>query len=538
MKEQLYVKNVTVQYKGHIGIKNATFSLKGGEIIGLIGADGSGKSSLLHAIAGVERFTGEIIYDDVSYHNPKEAQPLKSKMGLMPQGIGLVLYDTLTVKEHLDFFADIRNIPIDDTFKSYRTKLLHMAGLEDFIDREAGKLSGGMMQKLSLICTLLHRPKLLILDEPTTGVDPLSRIELWEILDEIRKMEGSIILVSTAYMQEAQKMDHILLFDEGEIIASGSVSALLDSAKAYTYKQTPCEDGCITFDGRTYTRKNINADHVSPTLEGLFLINALQKGKTLTSMQISARQNRVNIPEIVMEAKQMSKYFESFIANEHIDMKLHRGEIVGLLGANGAGKTTFIKMLLGLYPMDEGELYLLGKRIQSGADRRELKSKIGYVSQHFSLYKDMTVGENLIYFVTLHALSKQKAAQRIKSYAKALGFSEYLDAFPRDLPLGINQRFSITAALLHEPVILFLDEPTSGVDTIARAQFWEILRQLKQQWGIAILITTHYMSEAEYCDRVVLLKEGKKVADASVAQLHDTHPKAKNFEEIFLEYYR
>ncbi len=538
MPRRLSVRDVTVRYKKRPGITKASLEAKGGEIVGFIGADGAGKSSLIHAIAGVIRFEGAVTYDGVRYHTPAEAERLKHDIGLMPQGIGLVLYDTLTVGEHLDFFADIRDIRRDDAFEAYRDRLLHMAGLRDFVDREARKLSGGMMQKLSLICTLLHRPKLLLLDEPTTGVDPLSRMELWEILDNIRREEGAIIIVSTAYMQEAAKMDSVYLFDEGEIIASGSVDSLLEGVRAYTYEQTPCERRCIAFDRRTYALDPLDAPHAEPTLEALFFVNALRKNRPLHRMQIAARASRVEIPDIVMEASGLTKRFGDFVADDHIDMELRSGEIVGLLGANGAGKTTFIKMLLGLYPIDEGELYLLGHPIRSGRDRQSLKAQIGYVSQHFALYKDMTVRENLRYFANMHALDPATAADRIDAYADALGFGTWLDAFPSELPLGINQRFSITAALLHEPVVLFLDEPTSGVDTIARAQFWEILQGLKAQWGISILITTHYMSEAEYCDRVVLLKEGKKIADDSVEALHRAHPHAKSFEEIFLEYYR
>ena len=538
MNQTLSVRDVSVHYKKRLGIKNASLEAERGEIVGFIGADGAGKSSLIHAIAGVIRFDGEVVYRGTAYHSPAEAEKLKKEIGLMPQGIGLVLYERLTVGEHLDFFADIRNLKKDAAFRAYRKKLLHMAGLSRFVDREAGKLSGGMMQKLSLICTLLHRPRLLLLDEPTTGVDPLSRMELWEILDDIRKSEGATIIVTTAYMQEAAKMDKILLFDEGEIIASGSVASLLERVREYTYEESTCENGCISFDRRTYALSPLPAKHAEPTLEALFFVNALQKGKQLSRMQIAGRESSVKIPELVMEAKGLTKRFGDFVANDRIDMELRGGEIVGLLGANGAGKTTFIKMLLGLYPIDEGELYLLGRPIRSGKDRQALKAEIGYVSQHFALYKDMTVRENLRYFANMHRIDPQKAAGRIEAYARALGFTDYLDAFPSELPLGINQRFSITAALLHEPVVLFLDEPTSGVDTIARAQFWEMLRALKQHWGISILITTHYMSEAEYCDRVVLLKEGKKLVDESVEKLHELHPAAKSFEEIFLEYYR
>ncbi len=532
-------KNITVSYKHTTGIKNASLHVGSGEIIGFIGADGAGKSSLMHAIAGVIGFEGEIVYQNMVYHSPKESEKIKPFMGLMPQGIGLVLYETLTVGEHLQFFADIRNLKQDSAFKAYRQKLLHMAGLSDFVDREAGKLSGGMMQKLSLICTLLHRPKLLILDEPTTGVDPLSRMELWEILDAIRKEEGTIILVSTAYMQEAAKMDRVLLFDEGEVIARGTTAELIDSIREYVYEKVPCPtEECLTFDGRTYTLKALDAPHAQPTLEGLFFANALQKHKELPKIKMLQRSQKADLPDIVMEAKGISKYFGDFVANDHVDMQLNRGEILGLLGANGAGKTTFIKMLLGLYPIDEGELNLLGKAIRNGKDRQALKSKIGYVSQHFALYKDMTVRENLLYFANMHKIPLATALERIDRYAKELGFDRHMDALPTSLPLGVNQRFSIAAALLHEPVILFLDEPTSGVDTIARAQFWEILKKLKDEWSISILITTHYMSEAEYCDRVVLLKQGRKIADDTLKNLYDAHPDAKTFEDIFMAYYR
>jgi ribosome-dependent ATPase len=243
------------------------------------------------------------------------------------------------------------------------------------------------------------------------------------------------------------------------------------------------------------------------------------------------------MPDIIVNAKCLTKKFGDFIADNCVSLELKKGEILGLLGANGAGKTTLIKMLLGLYPIDGGELYLLGKRIKSYKDRLELKSKIGYVSQKFALYKDMTIMENLKYFANMHNLSKSETKKKIEEYSEMLGFKDYLGNFPKEVPLGINQRFSVAAALLHEPVVLFLDEPTSGVDTIARSAFWKMLKKLKENWGISILITTHYMSEAEYCDRVVVLKRGKKIVDDSVKHLHELFP-GKTFEEIFLEYYK
>ena len=535
----LQVSGVIVMYGSVCAIKDVSLSAESGEIIGFIGADGSGKSSLLQAIAGVKSFEGSISYLDTTYHNPKEAEQIKAYVGFMPQGIGLVLYETLSVAEHLEFFRRLRSIKADTVFETYKEKLLHMSGLSEFTDREAGKLSGGMMQKLSLICALLHRPQLLLLDEPTTGVDPLSRLELWEMLKKISKEEGMVIIVSSAYMQEGAYMDRVMLFESAHIIASGTPAELEDSIASYTYKNTlTCKDAdTISFGNFTYSLEPKELPSAKPTLEGLFFVNALKEHKTIRHLSIEKLDHKEEIPPIVMEVKKVSKYFGKFKANSDIDMQLKRGEILGLLGANGAGKTTFIKMLLGLYAIDEGELTLLGRSIKSGKDRQDLKSKIGYVSQHFALYKDMSVKENLLYFSQMRGISLSVAQERIVQYARDLGFETYLEDFPKDLPLGVNQRFSIAAALMHQPLVLFLDEPTSGVDTLARAQFWNILQTLKNEWGISILITTHYMSEAEYCDRVVLLKNGKKVADDSVKNLYKSHPDAKNFEEIFLEYY-
>jgi len=535
---RLRIDGVSVSYKKRRALHPVTFEAEGGEIIGFIGADGAGKSSLMHAISGVIRFEGTVTYGAYAYRSPAEAEPIKHDLGFMPQGLGLILYETLTVGEHLDFFADIRHIRKDDTFKAYKEKLLHMAGLSDFVGRRAGNLSGGMMQKLALICTLIHRPKLLLLDEPTTGVDPLSRMELWEILKEVAA-EGTLCIVSTAYMAEAEKMDRILLFDEGELIASGSAEQLLQSVAPYVYAPTDTAlHNAITLKEATYALDPLDLPRQQPTLDALFFVNRLKKGGAAEPLPALERSGAQELPDIIMQSRGLTKRFDGFIADDAIDMTLRRGEILGLLGANGAGKTTFIKMLLGLLPIDEGELSLLGEQIHTAADRRELKSKLGYVSQHFALYDELSVRENLFYFARMHRIPNGEAARRIDHFAQTLGFEAYLDSMPPDLPIGIKQRFSVAAALLHEPPVLFLDEPTSGVDAVARAVFWEMLRQLKTQWGISILITTHYMGEAEYCDRVVLLKEGKKVADDTVGNLYRAHPDARNFEEIFLAYYK
>lgn len=534
----LEVKNITVRYKKKVGIKDASFTANNGEILGFIGPDGSGKSSLMFAISGVKKFEGEIIYQGYKYHSPKEAEKIKKYIGFMPQGIGLVLYPELTVSEHLEFFTEIRNIKKDKSYYEYRERLLKMAGLYKFQDRKAQNLSGGMQQKLSLICTLIHKPKLLILDEPTTGVDPLSRRELWEIIDEIRKKEGIIAIISTGYMQEAEKMDKVFLFEDGQIIATGTANQLKESVKNYTYIETKCYEECFTFNKKTYSLKPLNVPHAEPDLESVFFVYALKKYKKIPEINLEAKENKdtyLENTDIVLKGKGLTKKFGDFIADDHIDIVLKKGEILGLLGANGAGKTTLIKMLLGLYPIDEGELWLLGKKIESYKDRLNLKSKIGYVSQKFSLYKDLTVRENLIYFANIHQIPSIKAIKRINRLSEELEFKQYLDYLPTELPLGINQRLSIAAAILHEPVVLFLDEPTSGVDAIARAQMWQIIHQLKEKWGVSVLITTHYMSEAEFCDRVILLKEGKKIADDKPENLYKKYSDAKSFEDIFIK---
>ncbi|RMA97173.1 ATP-binding cassette domain-containing protein [Hydrogenothermus marinus] len=534
----LEVKNITVRYKKKVGIKDASFTANNGEILGFIGPDGAGKSSLMFAISGVKKFEGEIIYKGYKYHSPKEAEKIKKYIGFMPQGIGLVLYPELTVSEHLEFFTEIRNIKKDKSYYEYRERLLKMAGLYKFQDRKAQNLSGGMQQKLSLICTLIHKPKLLILDEPTTGVDPLSRRELWEIVDEIRKKEGIIAIISTGYMQEAEKMDKVFLFEDGQIIATGTANQLKESVKNYTYIETKCYEECFTFNKKTYSLKPLNVPHAEPDLESVFFVYALKKYKKIPEINLEAKENKdtyLENTDIVLKGKGLTKKFGDFIADDHIDIVLKKGEILGLLGANGAGKTTLIKMLLGLYPIDEGELWLLGKKIESYKDRLNLKSKIGYVSQKFSLYKDLTVRENLIYFANIHQIPSIKAIKRINRLSEELEFKQYLDYLPTELPLGINQRLSIAAAILHEPVVLFLDEPTSGVDAIARAQMWQIIHQLKEKWGVSVLITTHYMSEADFCDRVILLKEGKKIADDKPENLYKKYSDAKSFEDIFIK---
>ena len=286
----LSINGVSIRYRKKIALNPVSFKAKEGEILGLIGADGSGKSSLMHAIAGILEFEGEIVYKEHLYRNQKEAEQVKKDLGLMPQGLGIMLYDSLSAEEHLEFFTDIWGLKQDSTFEAYRERLLHMAGLEGFEKRLAGNLSGGMRQKLSLVCTLLHKPKLLLLDEPTTGVDPLSRIELWEILQDIVRDEKIICLVSTAYMDEAAKMDGVMLFDEGEMIAQGRADILIDSMRPFTYKESPEPlSDAITVSGFTYSLSPLPLEQKEPTLEALFFVNFLKQNKVLPTIEIKRK---------------------------------------------------------------------------------------------------------------------------------------------------------------------------------------------------------------------------------------------------------
>ena len=519
------VKKVTVKYKRKVAIKNANVKIAPHEIVGFMGADGAGKSSLMKAMAGVKEFEGEISFKNYVYRNIKESEKIKQYIGFMPQGLGLVLYNDLSVKEHFDFFRGIRGIKRD---REYEERLLKMAGLYEFQDRLAKNLSGGMRQKLSLILTLLHKPEFVILDEPTTGVDPISRAELWEILKENRVTSA----FSTAYMSEGNKMDKIYLFEDGEIIASGKSEELIEGIKEYVYEGVIECEGCIYSFNKTYSLKPLEVKKATPSLEDVFFVNALKKNKILPKFSIPKR--KFDLPEIVLEGKRLTKKFGNFIADDKVDIVLKRGEILGLLGANGAGKTTLIKMLLGLYPIDEGELYILGKKISSN-NRNFLKSKIGYMSQLFSLYDDLTLKENMKYFGKIRGI--ENLNKKIDEFATMLGFKEYLNYLPSELPLGINQRFSLSLSIMHEPVILFLDEPTSGVDVIARYQFWKLLKEIKENWGISIIVTTHYLNEANYCDRVMVLKKGEKIVDEEVESLKRKF-NSDDFEEIFLAIYK
>jgi len=539
-------------YKKQPAVRELALTVQRGEIYGLIGPDGAGKSSLMKAIAGVLAFEqGKLEVFGVNIDSEAAAERVKARLGFMPQGLGLNLYGDLSVEENIDFFAKLREVRPEQLAERKR-KLLHMTRLEAFRDRAMKNLSGGMKQKLGLICTLIHEPELVILDEPTTGVDPVSRRDFWAILAELLSEKGMTALISTAYMDEASRFHRLALMYNGEVLATGEPDAVcrqadgclvelvaepqiqaLDQLKAhfpqleaigsrlrvFVDKQAP-EDAQETVS-RLLANININSIRASESeLEDAFIALLRQR-------QLAGQHNNNTIPRldhplsdnlgIAIEARQLTCDFGQFRAVDHINFTVRQGEIFGLLGANGAGKTTAIKMLTGILRPTDGEGSVAGADMRNAA--QSIKERIGYMSQAFSLYQDLTVIENIRLYASIYGIARAIVKQRIAWVIHIAGLSRVTGQLAGSLPMGIRQRLALGCALVHQPGVLFLDEPTSGVDPIGRRQFWDILVRLAKVEHVAILVTTHYMSEAEHCDRLALMYAGRVIADDTPANM-------------------
>ena len=451
-----------------------------GEVVGLIGPDGAGKTSVLQILAGVldaHAGTAWVAGVDV-VHDPEAVKPV---IGYMPQGLGLNLYDSLTVAENIEFFRDLRRVPRPQ-YEDNRARLLDMTRLAPFLDRPAGKLSGGMRQKLALICTLIHLPDVLLLDEPTTGVDPISRRDFWTIIHTLVVSRGVTVLLTTSYMDEAERCHRVSLMHAGTVIAEGSPDELTG---ALADRRASLEDAFVhhlTSHGRPPS--------VAPTM---------------TSDDAGFDHQAVTI-----RAERLTCRFGTFTAVDEVGLEVRSGEILGLLGPNGAGKTTLIKMLCGLQPPTVGTAVVAGHDVRR--DRTGVRGSIGYMSQRFSLYRDQTVLENLRLSAGLYGLDRATAGRRIDALLTGLGLAEFRDRTPQALPLGLRQRLALASAILHEPRVLFLDEPTAGVDPLARRQFWNIVRDLAHRRGVTVLVSTHYMDEAANCDTLGFMHQGRLVA--------------------------
>ncbi|CAG0980378.1 methyl coenzyme M reductase system, component A2 [Burkholderiales bacterium] len=547
------VQDFVKRYRKQMAVDGASLSIDRGEIYGLIGPDGAGKSSLMKAIAGVLSFDGGTLHIfGEKIDSEAAAERVKGRLGFMPQGLGLNLYPELSVEENIDFFAELRDVPPAELAQR-KHKLLAMTRLDNFRDRPMKQLSGGMKQKLGLVCTLIHEPELIILDEPTTGVDPVSRRDFWMILTQLLRERGVTALVSTAYMDEAARFHRLsLMFDgrvliEGEpdtilrevpgalveLVAEPQVEALLRLKTRFPQAEAVGPKLRVFVPGATpqLARAQVEAQleglmvsemqAVAPELEDAFIALLQQRQP---AGQDDARQTQVWLdgdpPKgdgIAIAARELSRDFDHFRAVDRVSFEVRQGEIFGLLGANGAGKTTAIKMLTGILPPTGGAGTV------AGADMRRaglaIKGRIGYVSQAFSLYQDMTVQENLRLFARIYGVPGSRLAERIGRVVALAGLSGVTAQLVSKLPMGIRQRLALACALVHGPRVLFLDEPTSGVDPIGRRRFWEILVHLARIEQVAILITTHYMSEAEHCDHLALMHAGRIIADDTPAAL-------------------
>ena len=496
------LEGVSLRYGAVAALDGIDLSLPAGGMVGLIGPDGVGKSSLLALVSGARQIQSgriEVLGGDIGQrHFRASVQP---RIAYMPQGLGKNLYPTLSVFENVDFFG--RLFGQNRAERAQRIdELLASTGLAPFRDRPAAKLSGGMKQKLGLCCALIHDPDLLILDEPTTGVDPLSRRQFWELIDRIRaRRPGMSVLVATAYMEEADRFDWLVAMDDGKVIGTG----------------TPAE---------------LRAQTGQATLDGAF-IQLLPEDKRRAHQELVIPPWVDRSPGYAIEAEGLTQRFGDFVAVDGVSFQIDEGEIFGFLGSNGCGKTTTMKMLTGLLPPTSGEARLFGKAVD--AQDLETRKQVGYMSQAFSLYGELTVAANLDLHARLFHLPDARRGPRIAELMQRFGLDEYADQAAADLPLGIRQRLSLAVAVVHEPKLLILDEPTSGVDPVARDEFWELLVELSRQHGVTIFISTHFMNEAERCDRISLMHAGKVLASDTPAALCAARGE-KTLEAAFIGY--
>ena len=502
MKTVVRVAELSHRYKNSVALDDVELEIPVGRMAGLIGPDGVGKSTLLALISGVRKIQeGSVQVLGRDMRRGLNRMAVGPRIAYMPQGLGRNLYMTLSVFENVDFFGRLFGHSKEE--RAWRIQeLLEATGLVPFADRPAGKLSGGMKQKLGLCCALIHDPDLLILDEPTTGVDPLSRRQFWELIERIRvRREGMSVIVATAYMDEAERFDWLVAMDDGKVLAAGTPDEL----------------------------KNRTG---SDNLEAAFI--------ALLPSEKSERHQAITIPprpqhyeEIVIEADSLTRRFGEFIAVDEVSFQIERGEIFGFLGSNGCGKTTTMKMLTGLLPSSAGKAWLFGQ--PADAKDIDLRKRVGYMSQAFSLYSELTVRQNLTLHARIFQLPKVQIETRVAEMVERFGLGEMVDQLAEKLPLGVRQRLSLAVAVIHGPEMLILDEPTSGVDPVARDQFWQLLVQLSREDGVTIFISTHFMNEAERCDRISLMHTGRVLAQDTPQKLIQARG-AENLEEAFIAY--
>ena len=497
------ITGVSLRYGKTEALRNVTLDLPAGCMVGLIGPDGVGKSSLLSLLAGARAIQSgrvEVLGGDMA--SARHRGTVCPRIAYMPQGLGRNLYPTLSVRENLEFFGRLFGHGKAERDRRIG-ELLASTGMSDFVDRPAGKLSGGMKQKLGLCCALIHDPDFLILDEPTTGVDPLSRRQFWDLIDSIRSARPQMsVIVATAYMEEAAGFDWLVALNAGAVLATGTTAELLHSTGAATL-----DEAFIAL-----------------------LPPAVRDGHRRVTIPPRAAQED---EEIAIEADHLTMRFGDFTAVEDVSFRIPKGEIFGFLGSNGCGKTTTMKMLTGLLDPSEGRARLFGAAVDPGD--MAVRRRVGFMSQAFSLYAELTVRQNLDLHAHLFGMDAAAIPARIDEMAARFGLGAVMEALPDALPLGIRQRLSLAVAMIHAPEILILDEPTSGVDPVARDAFWQILSDLSRKDGVTIFVSTHFMNEAELCDRISLMHAGKVLVSDTAAAI-TANKGAPNLEEAFVAY--
>lgn len=535
-----------------------------GKMTALIGPDGAGKTTFLRMVCGL-MFPTEGILSVLGIPVADKPADVQRRLGYMPQKFGL--YEDLTCMENMNLYADLHGISAEERKERFE-KLFHMTGLAPFAQRLAGKLSGGMKQKLGLACTLVRTPELLVLDEPTVGVDPLSRRELWEILKELVAEEQISVLVSTAYMEEAELCNEVYILNKGKLLDRGTPEELRKKTEGLCYTAKIPEgisprilqaallddresvDDAVPEKGnvRFILKKNeplekikafsyypdLETESVPPRLEDSFMLalrEAEKKENSLAGFEVDYKKHVLISEDVDIKVKNLVRRFGDFTAVDNTSFQVHEGEIFGLLGPNGAGKSTTFKMLCGLLPASSGELSVAGVNLRTA--RAAARANVGYVAQKFSLYGMLTVRENLEFFGGAYGLTRSRIKKRMEAVLSQFDLRGVENTIAGDLPGGYKQRLSMAAALLHEPKILFLDEPTSGIDPPARRIFWRQITALAAQ-GTTVIITTHFMDEAEYCDRIMIQDQGKMLILGTPEEVRNRGGKNLTMNEAFI----
>lgn len=552
MTHCIEIKNLTKYFDNpkNPAIENLSLDIEHGKIVGLIGPDGAGKTTLMRLIAGLLTANrGEISTLGLDPSKKNTRTLLNPKIGYMPQKFGL--YEDLTVQENLNLYADLREIEQSETEKTFK-KLLEMTDLSPFTSRLAGDLSGGMKQKLGLACVLLGKPELLLLDEPSVGVDPISRRELIKLVKELVN-EGITVLWSTSYLDEAQNFDSCILLNEGKSLFQGKpddlttkaagrvfltqdkdgnnrkfLKGLLRTGKGITDAVIQGDHIRIVFDEQP--KNELNLTQVSPRFEDavIDILGGCPKGESQLAKNFELKTNGENH---AVEAINLVKRYGDFYAVKNNTFQIKKGEIFGLLGPNGAGKSTSFKMMCGLATPTSGTAKIMEQDILENPSKA--RSYLGYMAQKFSLYGKLSVYQNLKFFSGVYGLGWKKQKNRIEEIVEIFDFEKHLNQNAEELPLGYKQRLSLSCAVMHEPPILFLDEPTSGVDPLARRDFWNHINALAEK-GVTVLVTTHFMDEAEYCDRISLFYKGEAIATGTPNELKRQIAPDATMEEAFV----